>query len=158
MKKYRAEFSRWVHMDSRAEEFKQHRLATWQTVSKMLSRRRIDKISRSDVKKVVVGFHSMRAVDIAPARFLRPANNELQAIRQAWKRVLYPDPVPLESAMRQCKDSLYGFGKSSIQELLGTIRGHTRSEMLIRTRASAFSATKWRHIKTRQSQFNWTRT
>jgi len=119
VKKYRAEFARWVHTDSRAEEFKQHRLATWQTVSKMLSRRRIDKISRSDVKKVVEGFHSMRAVDITPARFLRPANNDLRTIRQAWKRVLYPDPIPLESAMRQCKDSLYGFGKSSIQELLG---------------------------------------
>jgi hypothetical protein len=28
VKKYRAEFARWVHTDSRAEEFKQYRLAT----------------------------------------------------------------------------------------------------------------------------------
>jgi hypothetical protein len=117
--KYRAEFAKWVHNDPRAERYRRQRLSTWRTVRTVLSKRRVDFISRSDVREVVQGFHSMRAVDINPVRFLSPSNNQLRTIRKAWKDVLYPDSASLELAMRRCMQKLYGFGRSNIQELLG---------------------------------------
>ena len=88
-------------------------------MQRVLDRQRIRTLSRKEIESVILCFHCMKAIDINRARFLNPANNNLPTIRKAWANVLYPDGNSLESGMRQCVDSLVGFGKSSVQELLG---------------------------------------
>ncbi len=119
IKKYKKSFVHWIRTDPRAKRYRRDRTSTWRTVVRLLNKRRIDHITRDDVATIVRRFHSMKAVDINPARFLKADNNNLTTIKRLWKNVLYPGQTPLEAAMRQCADGLYGFGKSNVQELLG---------------------------------------
>jgi len=50
-------------------------------------RSQVSPINRSDARKVVEGFHTISAVEINPARFLKSGNNDVKVIRQAWKSV-----------------------------------------------------------------------
>jgi hypothetical protein len=89
-----------------------------QTVRTLLNRSRIARLSRSEAKQVVDVFHCLGSRPHHKTNFLKSANNDLQTIKNQWQRVLYPNGS-LEAAMHQCIRVLKGFGKSSVQELLG---------------------------------------
>lgn len=125
VRKYAKAFADWVKTDAQADQHRKYRLATWRKAKMLLGQQRVRSITRPEIGDLVRRFHCMRAVDINPARFLNGSNNSLRGIRTAWEGVLYLNGQPIEAAMRHCTDSLYGFGKSSVQELLGWFDPHT---------------------------------
>jgi len=107
-------FANWVQRSSHSR-WREERAAT---VQKVLARDRIDDLDRAEVQEVVDCLNCMMSHRLNRHKFLNPANNELTAIRGAWKELVHGKGRE-EERMQRCKDALRFFGTSSVQELLG---------------------------------------
>lgn len=87
-------------------------------IQQLLSEDNIKKLSWRKVKRVVDQLNSLNSVKIARKKFLNPRNNTLKEIKEAWRYLLYGSDR-LQARMFFCNKKLYGFGRSSICELLG---------------------------------------
>jgi hypothetical protein len=86
-------------------------------VRELLSRSNIHKLRRAEIEEVVAGLNCMN--DMRPRnRFLLHPGNTTTVIRSAWTDLLY-GPGPIVDRMGFCAERLYGFKRSSIQELIG---------------------------------------
>jgi len=87
-------------------------------IRELLDPNKIDKLAYEDVLRVVDQLNSLSSVKIARARFLNRNNNSVEIIKKSWKNLLHGSGK-IQERMLECKNSLYSFGNSSIQELIG---------------------------------------
>lgn len=114
MKRHASQFSKWVSKGGNTR----WREESSRIIRTLLDRDNIMKLEYADIKKIVEQLNCMNSMPLAKSRFLNPDNNDLNQIRGAWENLLYGKD-PLQARMTHCKNSLYSFGRSSIQELLG---------------------------------------
>lgn len=84
-------------------------------VRRSLDSSRIDRLRISDIRGVIEGLQCMRDGRFRK-RFLQ--HNTTQAIRVAWRDLLHGSG-PLPERMSICAGRLYGFKRSSVQEMMG---------------------------------------
>ncbi|MEO0094104.1 MAG: phospholipase D-like domain-containing protein [candidate division WOR-3 bacterium] len=119
LKKYILQYKKWL--PTSVFESAESRLNRIKTVQKLLSPRRISKLKRIDIKSIVSCIHAMNLA-MAKKKFLNPRNNALSTIKTAWHELLHDDSKPIDLRMEECKHKLFGFGKSSIQDLISCYR------------------------------------
>jgi hypothetical protein len=93
------------------------RLRRSRLVRKRLSKRNIDAIKKNQIREVVECLHCMNDRR-RRNRFLNNPKNTTIAVRRAWADLLY-GTQPDTERMSLCASRLFGFKKSSVQELLG---------------------------------------
>lgn len=119
IRKYASMFSSWLSSGEAADvDSPEWRPGRTKVIRNKLSRARIMRITRNDVKCVVDCLNCMNSHPLNRYMFLNPKNNRLQSIRNAWNSLLHGDG-PLETRMSDCHRALNRFGRSSIQELIG---------------------------------------
>jgi hypothetical protein len=112
--KWAPRFAAWA----RTSHDEIYRFQRCQLIRTLLSEDRLDDLSRDEMRQVVDCLHCMHSQQLIRHKFLNPANNDLEAIRKAWKILLH-GKGKAEHRMQECNDALHFFGKSSVQELLG---------------------------------------
>lgn len=80
-----------------------------------LSAEHIDKLTKEEVQETANRLQCMNDGRVL-TRFL--ANNSTPTVRSAWKELLHGS-APVTARMSLCAGKLYGFKRSSVQELLG---------------------------------------
>ena len=83
-----------------------------------LAKDHIGSLKIEEAKEVVDRLNCMNARQLNKYKFLRPHNNDIYTIRNAWKNLLFGTGT-LQNRMETCDASLRFFGPSSVQELLG---------------------------------------
>jgi len=114
LKKWAPKFATWVG----TSHDEAYRFERCELVRRLLAKDRMDELTRDEVREVVDCLHCMHSQQLIRHKFLNPENNELEAIRKAWKTLLHGEGK-LEERMQNCNDALRFFGTSSVQELLG---------------------------------------
>ena len=94
------------------------RLQSSKTIQALLSPERIDRISWKDVKTVLECLHCLSMRTYYRDWFVDPKNNKLEDVRKYWKTLLHTGPITRVKIDGVVK-SLYSFGNSSAQELIG---------------------------------------
>ncbi|MBU0586711.1 phospholipase D family protein [Candidatus Micrarchaeota archaeon] len=117
IRKYAHNFKKWIDNGSDGIETNERREKSSNKINNMLRKDRIETVSIEEVKQVIDQFNCMNSVPLNKTRFLNPNNNDLHAIRDAWKNLLF-GMDPLAARMLQCSNALKYFGNSSIYELL----------------------------------------
>ncbi len=114
IRRYASRFREWISEggDDRWRE------DTSRVFRGLLSRNNVGRLRRRDVEEIAGRLQCLKAMRIRRVQFLNPRNNRIDTIRGAWEKLIYGEGV-LHVRMGYCKDSLYAFGKSSVQELLG---------------------------------------
>ncbi len=112
--KWARRFATWV----RTSQDETYRFQRCQLIRTLLAKDRLDDLSRGEIQQVVDCLHCMHSQQLIRHKFLNPANNDLEAIRKAWKILLH-GKGNAEQRMQECHDALHFFGPSSVQELLG---------------------------------------
>jgi len=88
-------------------------------IRRLLSPTRIEVLSRSDIRGVAQRLNCMGDPRVRN-RFLQPSNNPIRNIRNAWQTLLHGHNSELPTnEMSACASALFGFKRSSVQELLG---------------------------------------
>jgi hypothetical protein len=114
LRRLAGEFKTWVEREGNDGRW---RLTHSTYVRQTLSRSRIGAIRRSDIENVVAGLNCMND-GRQRSRFLDPSRNSTTVIRSAWAELLY-GLDPDTERMSKCAVMLFGFKRSSVQELLG---------------------------------------
>lgn len=118
IKKYGSLFKKWLLEGSEDVETTHWREEGSKIIKKLLSKDKIEKLNKEEIKQVVDRLNCMNSMPLAKSMFLNPKNNDIEAIRNAWKNLLCGS-APLQARMSECKNSLKYFGRSSIHELIG---------------------------------------
>jgi len=113
--KYIDQYSTWLKNNQKYEQYRFKRL---REIRSIISKKKIEKLRRTDVEKVTNIFHCMNSMPINKSMFLNPKNNALRTIREQWFKLLFDEYQPIEVRMEECNKKLFRFGKSSIQELI----------------------------------------
>ena len=87
-------------------------------IQNRLAKDHIDSLTIEEAKEVVDRLNCMNARQLNKYKFLRPHNNDIHTIRNAWRNLLFGTGT-LQKRMEMCDASLRSFGPSSVQELLG---------------------------------------
>lgn len=116
LKKYHQLFRKWLKTSN--WESAEGRLDRIKTIRELLSPENIQKLTRSDIEKVVSYIHSMNSVPLNKVVFLRVKNNPTKKIIESWNYLLHRKDLPIEERMEKCNNDLVSFGKSAIQELI----------------------------------------
>jgi hypothetical protein len=112
--KWAPRFAAWVS----ASHDEVYRFRRCELIQTLLAKDRLEDLNRDEVRQVVDCLHCMGSQRLIRYKFLNPENNELEAIRKAWKILLH-GKGKVEERMQECDDALHFFGTSSVQELLG---------------------------------------
>lgn len=118
IRKYAALFKKWLSEGSEGLETSRWRQEGSKKIKEILSKDKIERLGKEEIKQVVDILNCMNSMPLAKAMFLNPQNNNVKAIQSAWKNLLY-GAAPLQVRMSECKNRLKYFGRSSIHELLG---------------------------------------
>ena len=87
-------------------------------VQEKLSVDNIDNLNWRDVKEVVNCLHCLLNRRVNLNRILNQQINSLKEIRRSWKMLLHDGKITSDK-VKYVNDNLYGFGTSSIYELIG---------------------------------------
>lgn len=85
-------------------------------VQELLSKDKIEKLTRAGIEQVLIQLNCMSNDRRRPAMFLK--RNTTAVVRDAWTHLLY-DSAPVQDRMSRCAERLSHFKESGIQELLG---------------------------------------
>ncbi len=88
------------------------------SVQRLLAVDMVSQVEREDVKEVVFCINAQTSDARNRTKFLKPENNSLSTIRVAWRDLIHGEGSIVDR-MTRCNGRLTGFGKSSIQELVG---------------------------------------
>jgi hypothetical protein len=91
-----------------------YRLKNAQLIRMLLAKDRIEDLTRDEVRQVVDCLHCMHAQRLIRHKSLNPINNEIEAIRKAWKVLLHGRDDKPEQRMQECNEALRFFGTSSV--------------------------------------------
>ncbi len=108
IKKYRARF-RKTNLQTTFH------LKNSRNIRKLLAKSKVSHLNAMEVA-TVAGSLNCFGMALAKARFLK--SNDLATIRKAWFELIHGS-ADLKLRMNRCREMLYGFGKSAIQETLG---------------------------------------
>lgn len=111
---YASSFGLWAKQTSNDGSW---RPAHSKVVQRLLSKRNIVSIKRPDIRRVVEGLNCMND-NRQRNRFLQLQNNSTAAIRRSWAELLHGSG-PVTDRMTRCANGLFGFKRSSVQELIG---------------------------------------
>ena len=95
-----------------------NRIHKSEIIQTLLSPQRIDSLSWKDARTVVECFHCLSKRTYYRDDFVNPNYNKLSVIKDCWKTLLHTGPISKEKIDRTVR-SLYSFGYSSAQELIG---------------------------------------
>lgn len=112
---YAREFHAHEALDN---ENRQWRKQTFDRLAVLLSRDRLDDLTKAEVEEVAKNLHTMNAYHYTLPRFLNSDRNTTEQVRRSWYDLLYGSD-PVEERIKSSVKSIYGMGENSIQELLG---------------------------------------
>ena len=113
IRKYFAEMCEFYDMDPQSWRIDRTRI-----VQEKLSIENIDNLKWQDVKEVVNCLHCLLNRRVNINRFLDQHINSLKEIRRSWKMLLHAGRITSDK-VKSVNENLYGFGTSSIYELIG---------------------------------------
>lgn len=119
-----AELERWARkFESDVGSPSEHegmkaKLAHVRTVQRLLGPNMVAQIGWPEAKEVISCIHAQMSNPLNPAKFLKPKNNRIELVREAWKDLIHGTGSIVER-MARCDGRLVSFSKSSIQELVG---------------------------------------
>ena len=114
IKKYKGDFKMWLKQNPTYQDYRKNGIIS---IQKILAKNKIAKLDWDALAKVVGNLHSMKSLALNRSRFLNPANNKIETIRESFMILLY-DERSIEERMEICNEKLRFFGKSSIRELV----------------------------------------
>lgn len=82
----------------------------------LLAEPKITHLTKTEIEAVAGSLNCLGNMRLAKARFLN--NNDPATIRKAWFELIHGSG-DVKFRMNRCREMLYGFGKSAIQETLG---------------------------------------
>ena len=85
-------------------------------IRRLLAKSKIPNLTATEIEVVAGSLNCFGALELAKARFLK--GNKPDTIRKAWFELIHSS-ADLKLRMNRCRETLYGFGKSAIQETLG---------------------------------------
>jgi hypothetical protein len=85
-------------------------------IRRLLKRTNLKRLSRVQMIEVASKLNCFGRNALARSRFI--SNNRIGDVRRAWASLIYGEGAQV-LRMQNCKASLYGFGRSAIQELIG---------------------------------------
>lgn len=94
------------------------RLDRTKTIQSLLAFEHIDKLTWKEAEEVVRCLHCLLSRTGNISRFLDRKKNSINRIRKLWKMLLHEGEVTSEK-VKKVNSNLYGFGYSSIYELIG---------------------------------------
>jgi hypothetical protein len=109
LKKYRAGY-RKAGLDAT------YHLKNAEKVLRLLAQPGISELTKAEIKEVAGSLNCFGNLALAKAKFLN--NNDPATIRKAWFELIH-GTGEVKFRMNRCREMLYGFGKSAIQEMLG---------------------------------------
>jgi len=116
IRRYALKFQAWAKTRN---EDRRWRLSNTKTIHRLLSPRRIKQLRRPEIRGVASRLNCMndrRVLD----RFMNHPNNSTANVKMAWSTLLHGHLKALPTdEMAACASRLYGFKRSSVQELLG---------------------------------------
>ena len=125
---YASKFQSWAKRQQKERKEKgertdkEHRSESLKTAHRLLSPDNLKHLDRAGIAEVVGVLNCMNVDARVRERFLRSPKNTTKKIRKAWSLLLHNDLALPTDQMTVCARSLYGFKKSSVQELLGWYR------------------------------------
>jgi hypothetical protein len=87
-----------------------------ETIRRLLKQTHVMHLSQAEIREVARSLNCFGRNGLARSRFIR--NNRLSVVRKAWHGLIHGRGSP-KQRMESCKSTLYGFGRSAIQELMG---------------------------------------
>lgn len=109
LKKYRARY-RKAGLDA------PFHLENAKEIQRLLARPKIPHLTKAEIEAVARSLNCFGNLPLAKAKFLN--NNDPATVRKAWFELIHGSGDP-KFRMNRCREMLYGFGKSAIQETLG---------------------------------------
>jgi len=116
LKQLANEFAAWSKVQIEQEE----RLASLKEIQAVVNARSLQRLSRDMVTRVVSNMHTYYSNALARKKFLNPANNSLATIAEAWAAIAEPGDRQIEVVLGAAVKP-FGFGRSSVQELIGWV-------------------------------------
>ena len=116
IRKYRVKFQLWARD---REEDRKWRFTNANAIHRLLSPSNIVRLGRPEIRDVASRLNCMNDGRVL-ARFLGDPRNSTRKVRKAWDKLLHGNlkAFPTDE-MTECASLLYGFKRSSVQELLG---------------------------------------
>jgi hypothetical protein len=114
LQRHVADYKKWAS----TREDERWREAYSKLVQERIAKTTIGSLSIEEAKEVVDCLNCMNARQLNKHKFLQPHNNDIRAIRAAWRNLLFGEGS-VEKRMQECDHALMFFGPSSVQELLG---------------------------------------
>lgn len=115
IRQYAIKFQAWAK--SRDDDRK-WRLSNARRIRRLLSPENIARLSRSDIQEAAGGLNCMADRRVL-TRFLNHPRNTTANIKNAWRTLLHGRKALPTAEMDACASQLWGFKRSSVQELLG---------------------------------------
>jgi PLD-like domain len=116
IRKYALTFQSWA---TGRKDDKRWRLSNANAIHHILSPANIDHLDRAKIREVAGRLNCMGDNRVLN-RFLKHPRNTTKNVREAWRGLLYGHHKTLPTdEMAACASSLFGFKRSSVQELLG---------------------------------------
>jgi hypothetical protein len=128
IKRYARKFQSWAlrQPDERKKKGKlpdeERRSESLKIAHRLLAPDKLKHLDRAGIAEVIGVLNCMNVDARVRERFLRSPKNTTKKIRKAWSLLLHNDLALPTDQMTACARSLYGFKKSSVQELLGWYR------------------------------------
>ena len=126
---YKGKRARDLSEPQRVEELKKYRagyrktgldatfhLENAEIIQRLLAPPGISELTKAEIKEVAGSLNCFGNLPLAKARFLN--NNDPGTIRKVWFELIH-GTGDVKFRMNRCREMLYGFGKSAIQEMLG---------------------------------------
>jgi hypothetical protein len=85
-------------------------------IQRLLAKPKIQNLTKSDIEAVARSLNCFGNLPLAKAKFLN--NNDPATVRKAWFELIH-GTGDVKFRMNRCREMLFGFGKSAIQETLG---------------------------------------
>ncbi len=85
-------------------------------IRRLLAKSKVPHLTATEIKAVAGSLNCFGVLELAKVRFLK--GNKADTIRKAWFELIHGS-ADLKLRMNRCREMLYGFGKSAIQETLG---------------------------------------
>jgi hypothetical protein len=125
--RYASKFQSWAKRRQKERKEKgertdkERRSESLKTAHRLLSPDNLKHLDRAGIAEIVGVLNCMNDARVRN-RFLRSPKNTTKKIQKAWALLLHNDRALPTDQMTACARSLYGFKKSSVQELLGWYR------------------------------------
>ena len=85
-------------------------------IQRLLAKPKIQNLTKSDIEAVARSLNCFGNLPLAKVKFLN--NNDPATVRKAWFELIH-GTGDVKFRMNRCREMLFGFGKSAIQETLG---------------------------------------